>query len=168
MNATTTRRTRSLLALAAAAFLLPSLLAACTAGPDDEADTAPGSAVKGSSLAECMRGKGYDMPDPSGGGSTMRLSVPDGADPEQYQSDLAECLGDDEGAGDVKAAKPMPGSEETLREVAECIRDGGFSDYPDDEGGQRAYRADDSAAFDEVARACTDEAFGTAGTAVDQ
>lgn len=168
MNATTTtstRRTRTLLAAAAAVVLLPGLLASCSSSDPDSGPTgSAGTAAKGATLAECMRGKGYDMPDPSSGGGTMQLSAPDGVDEERYRDDLASCL-DDSGAGDAQAAKPMPGSEEQQRKAAECIRERGFEDYPDDEDAKVRYQPDDPDAFDEVARACDAEAFGAAGGA---
>lgn len=161
----TTRRTRAFLATTAAVLLLPGLLAACSGGSPEGDETAtgsatPGSAAKGSSLASCMREQGYDMPDPDGSGSTMQLSAPDGVDPDQYRDDLKNCLGDGTGAGDAQAAKPMGSSPEQARKAAACIREHGFSDYPDDEEGKIHYRPDDEAAFEEVARSCDDEAFG--------
>jgi hypothetical protein len=165
---TKTRRTRSLLATAAVAVvLLPGLLAGCTSREDDEAaGPTAGSARQGATLAECMRGKGYDMPDASSSGKTMQFGVPDDVDPEQYQHDLKECVGDGGGAGDARAAKPMPGLAEKMQQAAECVREGGFVDYPDDQEGQQSYRPDDEAAFDEVARACDEEAFGPDVTGV--
>jgi hypothetical protein len=165
---TKTRRTRSLLATAAVAVvLLPGLLAGCTTREDDEAaGPTAGSAPQGATLAECMRGKGYDMPDASSSGKTMQFGVPDDVDPEQYQHDLKECVGDGGGAGDARAAKPMPGLAEKMQQAAECVREGGFVDYPDDQEGQQSYRPDDEAAFDEVARACDAEAFGPDVTGV--
>ncbi|MCA5922341.1 hypothetical protein [Curtobacterium oceanosedimentum] len=170
MNTTTTtktRRTRSLLATAAVAVvLLPGLLAGCSSAEDTDADGSTVAAGKGATLAECMRGKGYDMADPSSGGQTMQFGAPDGVDPEQYQADLKECIGDGGGAGDGKMAKPMEGAAEQQRQAAACIREGGFSDYPDDEAGRQAYQPDDRAAFDEVARACDEEAFGSETTGI--
>lgn len=167
MNATTTtttRRTRSLLAVAAAMVLLPGLLASCSAAAPDPGPTkSAGTAAKGATLAECMRGKGYDMPDPSSGGTTLQLSAPDGVDEDQYQADLKSCLDDSAGAGDAQAAKPMPGSSDRLRKAAECIRERGFEDYPDDEDAKIRYQPDDQDAFDEVARACDAEAFAGLG-----
>lgn len=170
MNTTTTtktRRTRSLLTTAAVAVvLLPGLLAGCSSAEDADADGPTAAAGKGATLAECMRGKGYDMADPSSGGQTMEIGAPDGVDPEQYQADLKECIGDGGGAGDGQMAKPMEGAAEQQRRAAACIREGGFSDYPDDEAGMQAYQPDDRAAFDEVARACDEEAFGSETTGI--
>jgi len=157
---TTTRRTRSLMSAAAAVFLLPLLLVGCSdAAPNDDTTTAAGGAAPGVALAECLRDRGYDMPDPGTGGESMQLSAPDGVDPEQYQDDLKGCLDDSAAAGDAQAAQPMPGSEEIARKTAECLRGQGFPDYPDDQDAQARFEPDDQEAFDEAAGTCTDAAF---------
>lgn len=163
---TTTRRNRSLLAAAAATLLLPGLLAACSGStPGGDAASTADTAAKGPSLAECMRDKGYDMPDP-GSGSGLQLSAPDGVDEEQYQGDLRSCLDDTAGAGDARVAEQIPGDDDRTLRTAECIREQGFSDYPDDEDGKIRYQPDDQEAFDEVARACDAEAAESAGAGV--
>lgn len=158
----TVRGSRSLVALAAAAVLLPGFLAGCSPTTSDT-DAAGSSAVdaKGTDLAECMRDKGYDVPDPTAGNGGAQVQVPDGVDPDQYTADLGTCIGDGEGAGDGVQAKPMEGLDDKLREAAACIREEGFSDYPDDEAGMRSYRPDDEAAFEEVAKTCNERAFGS-------
>jgi hypothetical protein len=166
----TARRTRSLVAVAAAAVLLPGLLAACSSGTPKAEETSASKSGSGASLASCMRDKGYDMPDPSSSGRGTTLSAPEGVDQEQWSNDLQSCMGESSGAGDggFQAAKPMPGSDEKLKEMAQCIRDGGFSDYPDGQDAQAKYQADDQSAFEEVAGKCSDEAFGEGGTVVEQ
>lgn len=150
---TTTRRTRSLMSAAAAVVLLPLLLVGCSdTAPDDDTTTAAGGAAPGVALAECM-------PDPGTGGGSMQLSAPDGVDPEQYQDDLKGCLDDSAAAGDAQAAQPMPGSEEIARKTAECLREQGFPDFPDDQEAQNRFQPDDQEAFDEAAGTCTDAAF---------
>ncbi|NQX22368.1 hypothetical protein [Curtobacterium sp. VKM Ac-2852] len=157
---TTTRRTRSLMSAAAAAVLLPLLLVGCSdTASDDDTTTAAGGAAPGVALAECMRDRGYDMPDPGTGGGSMQLSAPDGVDPEQYQEDLKGCLDDSAAAGDAQAAQPMPGSEEIARKTAECLREQGFPDYPDGQDAQMRFQPDDQQAFDDAAGPCTDAAF---------
>lgn len=44
-------------------------------------------------IAECVRGKGFDMPDPKAGpnGSRSGFKVPEGADPEKFMKALNEC-----------------------------------------------------------------------------
>ncbi|MBF4614073.1 hypothetical protein [Curtobacterium sp. VKM Ac-1376] len=163
MNHTTmtmTRRNRSLMSAAAAVVLLPLLLVGCSdATPDDDTATAAGGAAPGVALAECLRDRGYDMPDPGTGGGSMQLSAPDGVDPEQYQEDLKGCVDDSAAAGDAQGAQPIPGSEEIARKTAECLREQGFPDYPDDQEAQARYQPDDQSAFDEAAGPCSDAAF---------
>ncbi|WP_175411761.1 hypothetical protein [Streptomyces sp. TRM64462] len=44
-------------------------------------------------IAECLRGKGFDMPDPKAGpdGSRNAWQVPQGADPDKFLTALNEC-----------------------------------------------------------------------------
>ncbi|MHC0432979.1 hypothetical protein ACX6XY_22795 [Streptomyces sp. O3] len=44
-------------------------------------------------IAECVRGKGFDMPDPKPGaqGSSSGFKIPDGAAPEKFLAALNEC-----------------------------------------------------------------------------
>ncbi|GAA2938369.1 hypothetical protein GCM10010446_24650 [Streptomyces enissocaesilis] len=44
-------------------------------------------------IAECLRGKGFDMPDPKAGpnGSSSGYKVPGGADPDKFMTALNEC-----------------------------------------------------------------------------
>ncbi|MFD4370642.1 hypothetical protein [Streptomyces sp. NPDC058486] len=44
-------------------------------------------------IAECLRGKGFDMPDPKAGpnGSSSGYKIPDGADPDKFITALNEC-----------------------------------------------------------------------------
>jgi hypothetical protein len=171
MNTTTktARRTRSLVTVAAAVVLLPGLLAACSSGSPTTEETSGAKSGSGSSLASCMRDKGYDMEDPSSGSRVQTLSAPDGVDKEQWQQDLNTCLSDEGGAGEggFKAAAPA-GSDEQMRKMAQCIRDGGFSDFPDGEDAIGAYKPDDESAFDDVTSKCGEKIFGKGGTVVEQ
>lgn len=166
----TTRHTRSLVAVAAAVVLLPGLLAACSSETPKAEETSGAKSSSGTSLSSCMREKGYEMADPSSSSRVQTLAAPDGVDTEQWSNDLQTCMGDAGGAGDggFKAAQPMPGLEKKLKEMAQCIRDGGFSDFPDGQDAQAKYQADDQSAFDEVAGKCSDEAFGKGGTVVEK
>lgn len=44
-------------------------------------------------IAECVRGKGFDMPDPKPGaqGSSSGFKIPEGADPDKFLAALNEC-----------------------------------------------------------------------------
>jgi hypothetical protein len=160
------KKTTALIALAAAA-LLPGLLTACSADPTNgsssTSDTSGSGAGSGAgvSLTECLRGKGYDVPDAGGGSQT--LTAPDGVDEEQWNTDLAACTGDGKGAGEsgFKPAEPV-GSPEQRRKIASCIREHGFADYPDDDDAQATYRADDQQAFQDASNTCLDDVLGGA------
>ncbi|WP_144710021.1 hypothetical protein [Curtobacterium pusillum] len=160
---TTTRRTRTLVALATL-LLLPGALTACSGGTPDDHETKPAGAGAGATTASCMRDKGYDMDDPSTSDGGMKVSIPDGVDKEQWQEDMDACLGDDGGAGGSGMAKPAPGVDAKSGQVAKCIRDAGFSDYPDDMDARSKYRAADQDAFETAAQECSDEAFGDDAT----
>jgi len=161
------KKTNTLIAVAAAVVLLPGLLAACSAAPSsDSTDKASGTGKgSGVSMSSCMRDKGYDMPDPDSGSRVQTLSAPDGVDEEQWNADLQTCMGGEGGAGDgFKAAKPA-GSPEQLQQIAKCIRDNGFSDYPDDEQGQMSYKPSDADAMQKASQKCFDEVIGSGGGA---
>jgi len=158
----TTKKTTTI-ALVAGLLLLPGLLVACSSNAPTVRESASGAGQKGSTIAECMRGKGYDMADPSGKSET--ISVPKGVDQEQWSADLTECSGAASGAGDgVQAAKPMAGMEKKMQQAAKCIRENGFADYPDDEAGWMSYEPGDQATFDDVAKTCDEKAFGSVET----
>lgn len=159
MTHTTTKKTNAIVAVAAAVLLLPGLLTACSGSPSDSSSDTPKAGGKpGTSMSECMRGKGYDMPDPDAGSKTQTLSAPDGVDEEQWTTDLQSCMGSGGGAGE--GFKPaQAGSPEQEKRVNECIRKNGFSDYPDDADAKQSYKPDDEAAFDDVTSKCLTEAF---------
>lgn len=149
----------------AAVLLLPGLLTACSNQRDERgASTALDAASSGSvTLAECMRGKGHDMEDPSASDKTMKLTVPEGVDKEQWTEDFSACTdktSDGAGGSGVEQAKPMPGAEEARAKAVQCIREHGFEDYPDDEEGMFSYEPSDEEAFTEVAKQCDEAAFG--------
>lgn len=154
----TTKKTKTI-ALVAGLVLLPGLLVACASNAPTVHESASNAGQKGMTIAECMRGKGYDMADPSGKSET--ISVPKGVDQDQWSADLAECAGTGAGAGDgVQPAKPMAGKEKKMQQAAKCIRENGFADYPDDEDGWMSYTPGDQATFDDVAKTCDEKAFG--------
>lgn len=149
--------------LAAAMVLMLGVLTGCSGAPSSElTDKASGNGRnKHASLSSCMRDKGYDMPDPDSGSRVATLSAPEGIDTDQWRADLEKCLGDAGGAaGSPQKAKPF-GSPGQLRKVAGCIRENGFSDYPDDERGQMNYKPSDAEVFADAESKCWDEVLGT-------
>jgi hypothetical protein len=169
MNTTsTTLRSRSAVAVLAGLLLLPGLLTACSSTPTPDSASGSGAsknagASKSSGaakLAACMRDKGYDMADPSS--SAINLSAPDGVDADQWRSDLVSCTGDGKGPGEANVAKPMPGMEDMARDMAECMRDNGFADYPDDQGEQATYTpSGDASTYADVEQTCGEKAYAS-------
>lgn len=167
---TTTTDTRNTTATVSAALtvllLVPGLLAGCTGTAGTT--TSPTSATSRSAapdagaVGDCMRSKGYDFDDDElgigGGGSSAKVSAPDGVDAQRWATDLLGCSGVDERAGAGGAATAAPGSAEAERKTVACIRDNGFPDYPDGDDERRSYRPADQDAFDRVAQDCDDEA----------
>ncbi|ROP74818.1 hypothetical protein [Curtobacterium sp. PhB115] len=152
---------RSGIAVLAAVVLLPGLLVGCSGGsPDGTASRSAGAEAKGASLAECMRDKGYEMADPTAGGSGMQFSVPDGVDPAQYQDDMKTCLEKVGGRAGAGTAEQVEGAAEDAEELAKCIRANGFEDYPDDPDAVADFRPDDEQAYDEVSKQCGEKVYG--------
>lgn len=164
MQNTTSTNRKHLFAAACAVILVPTLLTACSGGASDDRTASDQASGAGATLASCMREQGYDMADPSASGGGTALAAPDGVDAEQWGADLQACLGEvraDDGAGDgVQAAQPA-GTPEQRQEVAECIRENGFTDYPDDEDAMATFTPDDEEAFRDASSTCYDEAFGS-------
>lgn len=140
------------------AALAGGLLAGCSS-PSHEGTSSAGN-DRGTALTACLREKGYDVPDPDRGGGGGRASVPEGVDPAQYERDMASCAEESapDGAGQAEAAQEAPGSKELHREVAACLRDNGFTDYPDDPDAARNWKPSDERAFETAVATCEDAA----------
>lgn len=129
-------RTRPFLTLAAGALLLPTLLAGCAtsdASPTAET-TSAGSSSASAQLGQCLRDAGYDVEDPDLSKGVV-VAVPSGADPEEYSSAFSECraaLPESQGGGEQgpTAAQAAEWQASQLK-VAECVREKGFTDFPD-------------------------------------
>ncbi|MCJ1714099.1 hypothetical protein [Curtobacterium sp. VKM Ac-2922] len=163
----TSSRTKTLraqiVALTAAALLLPAVLAGCSSSPDGSASGAPsagaGSADRAASkTAACMRAKGYDMADPSAG--KFSVGRPDGVDPAQWDADFAACAGTGGHAAPGTATgddSEFPDQDLVRRakKVAACLREHGYEDFPDSLDAQATYQVPgDPDAFDEAGTAC--------------
>lgn len=154
---TTTTTTRWLAALAGL-LLAPALLTACStdaprAAPSPKSDSA-------ADFSSCMRDKGYDVPDPSGDQQGLKLQVPDGIDPEQYNDDLTTCAGaDGAGAGNAARAQSVDKDDPKWKKTVACVRDHGFEDFPDDPAAD--YEPTDDAAFIDAMQTCDGGAGST-------
>ncbi|MEV4471088.1 hypothetical protein [Nonomuraea sp. NPDC049504] len=130
-----------------AALLMAALLAACGSGGDAGSDVASVSGTgtqatasaqpsedrkdKALKFAQCMRENGIDVPDPEDGRFTMRFDK--NTPREKVEAAQEACKqyapsGEAGRGGNGKAA-------ESLRKLAQCMRDNGVESYPDPEGG---------------------------------
>jgi hypothetical protein len=129
-------RRPALLAVGVGALLLPGLLAGCSSTPTDEGGTGSATRAAGSSasaqLGQCLRDAGFEVDDPDyePGGAVM---VPPGPDGEAYADQFETCreqLPESE-TGGSRTTTDTAGLQEARLEVAQCMRDAGFDDFPD-------------------------------------
>lgn len=141
----TLTRTRSRLSAAALGFAALLALTTACAGQDAGQESLPAESSSASSsgdpekefldwqlkFAECMRGEGIDMPDPSNDGS-VSLSAPD----DQAAFDAAMKLCQDE-LGTPPSSDQRSDQEilDEQLETAKCLRDAGY-DVEDPQQGQ--------------------------------
>lgn len=148
MTTTTKQTTGRLSTVLATVLLAAGALTACSsgsAGPDTAGSTTSAEdRAREQSLAnaKCLRDKGYDVSDEEI--TSGHFSIPDGADPDEYLKADEECSAEDRGAGDAQGpATPFGFGPE----VATCLRDAGFADYPDEPASQGEYVPQDEDAF---------------------
>jgi hypothetical protein len=139
---TTTRKNRGLVVALACALVFAAGPAGCagkenpkvaTADPGGgDSSAAPRASSDRSALrfARCMREQGltwYPDPDSAGG---LKVSVPDGTD--QVTVDKAETACEAFAPWAGGPGDPIPAEDLTkIRQVSQCMRDKGFSKYPD-------------------------------------
>jgi len=134
-------RTSSLAALASVPLLVLGL-AACSPGSSGS-DSASGSGAKSDSQvasdalawdvanAQCMRGEGIDVPDPSSDGTSRGLKVGDGIDMDALGRASEKCAAEvtaDLGPRPVSASekKAQEDRREETRKTTACLREKGF------------------------------------------
>lgn len=126
---TITKKRRSLLAISAFALMLAMGAAGCgddkpSASPS--ADSANSSALK---YSQCMRDQGLSwFPDPGEDGG-LQVSVPEGTDQATVDKAEEACKQYDpsqDGSGQFS-----PEDVNKVRQMAQCVRDKGFPNYPD-------------------------------------
>ncbi|GAA4672010.1 hypothetical protein [Frondihabitans cladoniiphilus] len=167
MNTAPSFRT-SVLALLAVPALAFSL-AACSSGGGSEAEPSSASKVTGvkwdAANAKCLRDKGYDIPDPTGGGAQQAPGLSDDTDMEAFNEDFGGCIEDV-----TKRLGPRPTSDKEKKEQAafekaqpkinECLRKKGYE--VDDDASQTITSSDGSAGFSaDDYEACSKEALGS-------
>jgi hypothetical protein len=154
---------RSAIALAGFA-LVAGLLSGCASGgtpsPTDGTSGAGDPRERASAISACMRDKGYDMADEA----SNKVSVPEGVDADQYTKDLETCAKSVPGGVAGEAAAAPPGGTESAA-LAKCVRQGGFTDYPDDLEAQAEYEAADEKGLEERYDHCLRELSGTTDSA---
>lgn len=131
----TISRPRAVLAAAALLAALPLALSACSSadpGPDSTStSTAQGVGAK---WGECMRSAGFDVPDPADEElASGVVRTPAGAD-EQAFGDAARTCQQDLGLKGADDAQRQTW-ERQYDQVASCIREHGFADFPEQEPG---------------------------------
>lgn len=120
-------------ALLASAVCAVGLLAGCSDSSDKASGQASASAtVKADEyllkIAQCMRDKGVDVPDPD---STGSISIPDGSESVARECEKTVGLPGGDGGNDLA----QPGVQEELVKAAQCLRKEGY-DVPDPSAGQ--------------------------------
>lgn len=154
----------------AALLAVPMLaigLAACSptasSGDNPTSDSGSGQQLTNTEwqlkYAECMRGEGIDMPDPSENGS-VAMNLND-ADMEAIQAAAEICQGKLGEMPPMSAEEQAAAEQEYLewvRGVAECYRENGF-DMPDPQAGEEVQWPTDAP------EAVQEECGGGAGTA---
>lgn len=135
-------RTPSSLAALASVPLLVLGLAACSPASSG-ADSASGSGAKSDSQvasdalawdvanAQCMRGEGIDVPDPSSDGTSRGLNLGDGVDMDALGRASEKCAVEvtaDLGPRPVTASEKKAQQEGAaeMRKTNECLREKGF------------------------------------------
>lgn len=156
-----TRRRRTLrTTLAATAVIVAAVLLASCSSTENSRDRSAGSSSSAQrarlDAAQCLRDKGYDVPDP--GSEDAEVAVPEGADPDRYLQDSAACdaaAGLDGAAADAEEPESLTAA--VAPQIAECMRDAGYPDFPEDEDAIGAFQnhADDPEAVGTALQTCT-------------
>jgi hypothetical protein len=149
-----TIRSRALLATSIALLLIPAALTGCSQSSDKGATSSDDSSFDSSEYASCLRERGYDVEDSSDG-----LAMDSGGDLEAFEADSKECTKQAGGSGESNSSlADDPETKEQFRKLAQCMRDNGFEDYPDDLAAMQKFEPADQQAFATVAEKCSDEA----------
>ncbi|MBF4605117.1 hypothetical protein [Curtobacterium sp. VKM Ac-2884] len=160
MKHTTRNRGTALIAAALIACTTPFALAACSTGPDSAADTTKSAAAGiGAKWGDCMRDAGYDVQDPDDAMvSSGAMQIPPSADQEEFLAAGTDCA---EKAGVKRTSNAEKQKwERQYAQVASCIRDDGYPDFPEQKPGTfspdgYAHSEDDE--FKKTVQECMDE-----------
>lgn len=162
MNTTTKPTTGRLSTVLATALLAAGALTACTPGgsvaPGDHTDPSAGD-LRERAVAEgaCLREKGFEVSDDDL--AAGRIAVPDGADAEAFSAASVECAQAVGGRGAGAAQGPATPLS-FGPEIASCVRDAGFPDFPDDPDAQADYQPRDEHGYGAAVARCAAEHGG--------
>lgn len=150
-------------AFGAAATAAVLVLSACSGAEGGGRDTTPADEqAQALAFAECMRDNGVDMPDPAPGQQGLREALRhedvQDEDKETFDQALAACdnLAPQFGHGDEAGHEQE--RDEMMLELADCLREQGIDDVPDDLGGIDHENLDDE--FTAALEECRDELGG--------
>lgn len=129
----TTPRPRAVLAAVALLAALPLALSACSsAGPG--ADSTSAAQGVGAKWGDCMRSAGFDVPDPADDELVSGVvRSPAGTDEQAFREAARTCQQDLGIKGTDDAQRQT--WERQYDQVASCIREHGFADFPEQEPG---------------------------------
>ncbi|WIB60706.1 hypothetical protein DEJ13_02440 [Curtobacterium sp. MCLR17_007] len=152
------RGRRALLVAAAIAVTLPFSVAACSTQPSADPGTSAGSGV-GAKWGSCMRDAGFDVEDPDDTAVEAGLSkAPAGADRAAFSAAASACT---EKAGVERASSADQQKwERQYAQVANCIRENGYDDFPEQEPGSlntSVYQRSSEPQFETVVDDCLAE-----------
>ncbi|TQJ26843.1 hypothetical protein FB462_0687 [Curtobacterium citreum] len=154
--------------VAALIVAAPLSLAACTSSPASSDSTSSASGV-GARWGACMRDAGLDVEDPDDESvRTGTYPAPDGGDGQAFTRQAQECS-EQVGVERADAAQQQQW-ERQYAKVADCIRDRGFDDLPEQQPGVldfNDYPRADEPGFADAASACLAE-FAPDTQAVDR
>jgi hypothetical protein len=156
----TTTRIRTAAAAALLAITMPLALASCSSSdrPATANDTTKGIGAK---WGACMRDAGFEVQDADddqiASGSVL---APEGADQDAFRAAAQGCS-EEVGARGTDSAQRQEQARQ-YDEVASCIRDNGFEDYPEQKPGQLSGNPEEypraaEPEFDRTFTECLDE-----------
>ncbi|QCR42528.1 hypothetical protein C1N91_02180 [Curtobacterium sp. SGAir0471] len=129
----TTFRPRAVLTAVALLAALPLALSACSSA-DPGADSTSAAQGVGAKWGDCMRSAGFDVPDPADEElASGVVRTPPGAD-EQAFGEAARTCQQDLGLKSADDAQRQTW-ERQYSQVASCIREHGYADFPEQEPG---------------------------------
>lgn len=156
---TTALRLRSTTTAIALVLAAPLLLSACSTSSTSSPTVAETASGLGAKWGACMRDAGFDVQDPSDAEVQQGLfRVPEGADEESFGEQSGRCS---EAAGVERAdsSQEQDWARQYAR-VADCIRERGFDDFPEQTPGTidlQGYPRAQEPEFEQVSAACLAE-----------